>query len=354
LTQMSSALRLAQTLPAATPSAQAPKTAVQRTLSATRTLGTAWLDAVAGAVFGFAVLHPLAMWIVGAHQLAEDGGGFVIHMLSPMAAYFTAVGLTAGLVSGWFRAKVVRQNAQLAVQRDALRNAVADRETLLRVLTHDLSSSVGSSATLLEIALEPDDNGAIHPDAGDLQAASRGLQGGVELIKFTRTLLAIESGKMEVPLGPYDVGQLLQESTAVFRRKQVDKGIHIELLLPDSPAVALVEPVTFKNCIVNNLLSNAMKFSLPGGCVSIELQKRAGIAVVSVTNAGVIPAGRIERLFDVTGRTSSAGTSGEMGTGFGLPLARKFAELMAARLAVRSDAQTKCTTVSLEIPVIDS
>lgn len=72
--------------------------------------------------------------------------------------------------------------------------------------------------------------------------------------------------------------------------------------------------------------------------------------VVLLVNAGVIPGGRIATVFNASGRTSTLGTSGEAGTGFGLPLARKFAELMRARLEVQSNEQTQSTTVSLVIP----
>lgn len=311
-----------------------------------------WIDGIIGGLFGFFVLHLLAMWVVGFHELAPpQREGLLLHMVSPMSLYFAAIGIGCGLLSGWFRHKVIRQNTLLLGQKNRLHKLVAEKDTLLRVLTHDLSNSVGHSSLLLQLAIEPDERGRIEPSLEDLQVASRALQQGVELIKFTRTLLAIESGKIEVPLAPYDLVALLEETMVVFRRQTADKQIVVDFRSPGRPVIAQVEPVTFKNCIVNNLLSNAAKFSCAGSTIAVEVEERQGTAVVSVTNSAEISADRVGRLMDPSGPTSTPGTAGEPGTGFGLPLARKFAEMMLGSLDIRTHAPPGCTTVTVYLPV---
>lgn len=277
------------------------------------------LEALAGAAFGLVVLHPVSMQLVGTDAHAGHGPPFHAGhlLLSPMAWYFAVLGSAIGGLSGWLR-------QQLRSRNEALSGALSEKESLLRVLAHDLSNSITASRAHLALGLES--AGGVLPEEAkaDLASARNALEQGRELIGCARTLLAVESGKMAIHPVPRDVAALVAESLELFRHRLAQKGLSADFVRPPVEAVAcraLVEPVLLKNSVINNLLNNAVKFSPPGAWLRVEVAPAGRWVQLSVTNTGpTIPPEPLSALFTPTGRTSTPGTAGERGTGFGLPL----------------------------------
>jgi signal transduction histidine kinase len=89
--------------------------------------------------------------------------------------------------------------------------------------------------------------------------------------------------------------------------------------------------------VLRNLVSNAVKFTLPGGKITITACLRNDFVEIEVTDTGVgMPPNKISDLFKLDQRTSTNGTAGERGSGFGLLLCRDLVERLGAELAVCS------------------
>ena len=89
--------------------------------------------------------------------------------------------------------------------------------------------------------------------------------------------------------------------------------------------------------VLRNLVNNAVKFTPPGGAVTITACPRNDLGEVEVTDTGVgMPPHRISNLFKLDQRTSTNGTAGERGSGFGLLLCRDLIERLGAELTVSS------------------
>ena len=103
--------------------------------------------------------------------------------------------------------------------------------------------------------------------------------------------------------------------------------------------------------ILRNLISNAVKFSSPGGEVSVSVTQVENNFVVSVKDTGVgISEKDIAKLFIIETKYSTAGTSNEKGTGLGLILCKEFVEKNGGRIWVES-AVGKGSKFSFSIPV---
>lgn len=89
--------------------------------------------------------------------------------------------------------------------------------------------------------------------------------------------------------------------------------------------------------VLRNLVNNAVKFTPPGGSVTITACPRNDLVEVEVTDTGVgMPPHRIFNLFELDQRISTTGTAGERGSGFGLLLCRDLVERLGAELTVSS------------------
>lgn len=129
--------------------------------------------------------------------------------------------------------------------------------------------------------------------------------------------------------------------------KHIDYSFHSQL-----PAEAhfLVDRNRLEK-IVNNLLSNALKFTPPNGRVQMNLSLQEGFIVITVTDTGRgIPEADLPFVFDRYFQTNQENIVTEGGTGIGLALSKELAHLMKGELSVES-TWGKGTTLELRIPI---
>jgi signal transduction histidine kinase len=99
------------------------------------------------------------------------------------------------------------------------------------------------------------------------------------------------------------------------------------------------DPVFFQHSILNNLFSNAMKFSKPSGRIRLEIVEQRNEVFIAIQDWGIgIPKALRRELFSTQGASSREGTAGEKGTGFGMPLVRTALQTMGGRIRVESRA----------------
>jgi signal transduction histidine kinase len=90
--------------------------------------------------------------------------------------------------------------------------------------------------------------------------------------------------------------------------------------------------------VIRNLVSNAIKFSYPGGTVAIKVSEAAASVTVSVSDHGTgIKPEHLASLFDIADASSTQGTAGETGTGLGLLLCKEFIERHNGHIWVKSE-----------------
>jgi signal transduction histidine kinase len=290
-------------------------------------------DPLAGMLLGFFLLHPVAMAVVGAPFVGAHGDHVLRDLFDPMGIYFGVIGLLSGLVSGALRKALSEKNKRLQESRKVIEETLLEKESLLRILTHDLTNAIVSASAYALIVQRKGETLTKEEIIQNIGKVRSTLEQAHELMDFTRKILAIQSGKLEMPLQVRDLRTLAEESAHMFRELAHQKDVEIRLDSDSGPVLAVVEPVIFKNSVLNNLVSNAIKFSLPGEPATIALRREGETARVTVINTGrCIPAQAGNELFSPTGPTSTPGSGGERGTGFGLPLVVQFVRKMHGSL----------------------
>ncbi len=292
-------------------------------------------------VGGFLLMLPI--WpFVGSKELL-DVVLFRQEIVLPVSIHFSLVCLVCGFVGGIFRLQLLRQknrlqeqNERLAVQEDQLRDVLTERETLLRILAHDLSNSVSSSHGLIQVLMETEKETFSPVFTEHMDLVLDTLHNGRLLIDSTRKILAVESGKIELTLSTQDLAACVHDTVRQFTIKAKEKDVALVVEVADT-APAAIDAIIFDNCVLGNCISNAIKFSYPGSEVQVLLSGQEGLWRVDVVNHGpCLPKDEVEGLFSISLKSSTPGTAGEAGTGFGLPLAQKFLTLMHGRFEVTS------------------
>lgn len=159
-----------------------------------------------------------------------------------------------------------------------------------------------------------------------------------ELIEFVREFEAAKSGKKSLTLVGMTLDELKKDLLFTFEEKFMAKNLNFKFIdnLPKD-AKFLVEPISFKNSVMNNLISNALKFSNKGDTITIEAGLNDQGIQISVKDSGIgMPLLLQKNVFRNDKNTSRSGTDGEKGTGLGMPLVKSYVELYGGEISVES------------------
>jgi signal transduction histidine kinase len=162
----------------------------------------------------------------------------------------------------------------------------------------------------------------------------------------------IEAGKLQLELKETDLIALLERNVELNRLMAGQKQINIIFTRrEDLPALVIDAPKIEQ--VLNNLISNGIKFSHPGTTVEVLASKREKEVVVSVRDEGQgIPADEIDRLFIPFENLSVKSTGGEQSTGLGLAIVKRIVEGHGGRIWVQSERGAG-SNFSFSLPFIE-
>jgi two-component system sensor histidine kinase/response regulator len=228
----------------------------------------------------------------------------------------------------------VRTHLEIKRAQDVIRQKNEEQREMLHMLCHDLANPFTNIISVLDVV--GDDEAAIGEYVPLLRSSARS---GIEVIDLVRLMRAVE--EKPLPLGPVDLARVVAESLGTLTSQIREKDVRVDTDVPTG-TVVLAERVSLGNSVLNNLLTNAIKFSHPGSTVELTAVPAEGMVRITVRDHGVgMPPSLLADLFDVRKTTSRLGTAGEKGTGFGMPLMRKLVTVYGGSIEVASKEQAE-------------
>jgi PAS domain S-box-containing protein len=255
------------------------------------------------------------------------------------------------LLVGEQEARAVAEAAQrdLAAQNERLRELDRLKDEFIALVSHELRTPLTSIRGYTELLLDG--------EAGDLTADQRQFLGVVDrnshrllhLVGDLLFLAQVEAGKLVLDVGAVDLGAVASESVEAARPQAEAKGITLTLATGPAPLIAGDRARIAQ--LLDNLVSNAIKFTPEQGRVDVRVLTLNQQAVLEVRDTGMgIPRGEQEFLFERFFRTSTATEQAIQGTGLGLAISKAIVEAHSGRIAVASD-QGAGTTFRVALPV---
>ncbi|MDH5656007.1 MAG: hybrid sensor histidine kinase/response regulator [Spirochaetia bacterium] len=226
-----------------------------------------------------------------------------------------------------------RVDTHLKVKRheDFIRSVSEERKELLHMLCHDLTNPMGFVISIARLSEENPEE--IKRFIGDIKTV---MENGLDTVDLVRKMMALDENKIHLSIEKMNLNDLLQESLRILNRRIEEKEIRMELDV-DPEFQVRVEKTSFVNSVVNNLLTNAMKFSEPGSVIQIQAERVNGHLDLSIRDHGIgMPESVLQNIFDAGKSVSRSGTRGERGTGYGMPLVKKFIEAYGGSITIDS------------------
>ncbi len=225
----------------------------------------------------------------------------------------------------------VRTHLEMKHNREIIQNQSHQRKELIHVLCHDLLNPICSLEGFLELIYM--DNSKLLEFKDYLFIS---LQNCKNIIDLVRNYKSLEENKSNLVLENCNLKELLNESLVLLRSKIIDKSLEVVLDI-DPQLNVQIERTSFINSVLNNILSNAIKFSYQGSRIDISASQENSTVTIILRDYGLGMSKKlVHDIFDLNKKTNRQGTNGEQGTGFGMPLVKKYMSAFGGSIDIKS------------------
>ncbi len=222
----------------------------------------------------------------------------------------------------------IRLQTEIESARDELKRLNDDKVWLMEMAAHDLRSPLTAMQLLADLSLK---QRLIGPEEALVKLEPL-IARMLALLNRLFDVDAIEQGRRPLEIRPLDLGELANGVMRAVSSTCAAKNLQIEIHGVEQRLQCLGDETAVRQ-VIENLVSNAIKFSPPGGIIAVSLRPSDASVRLEVRDHGPgIPDAERDRIFLKYARGSAQPTAGEPSTGLGLAIARTLLEAMHGRI----------------------
>lgn len=236
--------------------------------------------------------------------------------------------------------KEVEQQHLLSNALDLAEKANKAKSTFLFNMSHDIRTPMNAIIGFTTMAKKHLDEPELAKDY--LDKVDMSSQHMLHIVNDILDMARIDSGKVELESLPINIYKECYATDALFRSSMEEKEISFSMKIDIQDDVVLGDAIRIKQIVVN-LVSNAMKYTKPGGKVELNYlqtgrtEEGDAIFEISIRDTGIGMSEEYQHhLFEAFERERNATVSGIEGTGLGLAISKQLADLMGGTLTCES------------------
>jgi two-component system sensor histidine kinase/response regulator len=250
------------------------------------------------------------------------------------------------------------KNEQLTALNCELSKLNQDKNEFLSMAAHDLKNplfAITGLAELIQLSIDDSSMETVEECLKEIsehaQMIATTSQQMYELIKKLLDVNAIESGKLKLSLKKLDLRQSLQTVVKNYLQRANAKNIHLQIQSPPQEYPIFADKIAIRQ-ILENLVSNAIKYSPPKKNVIIRLTQNENEVLCEIQDEGPgLNEEEIVKLFRKFSRLGKKTTGGEHSSGLGLFIVKKLVEAMNGKVWCKSELG-KGATFIVEFPYV--
>jgi predicted ATPase/signal transduction histidine kinase/tRNA A-37 threonylcarbamoyl transferase component Bud32 len=245
------------------------------------------------------------------------------------------------------------KNWELEIANQQVQEASRRKSQFLAGMSHELRTPMNAILGFTRLVLRRAGDLLPERQRDNLVKVRESADHLLGLINQLLDLSRLEAGRMEIHPEPFDVKQFIVACCEMVS-PLVKSGVHLKQEIADTIGEAYLDEEGLRHVVIN-LLSNAIKFTDAGEVVvRAQVERQANddaTLVVTVADTGVgIPADALDTIFEEFQQVEG-GVQKREGTGLGLPIAKKWVELLGGSIGVESEPG-KGSTFTVRIPVV--
>ncbi|GAB3580887.1 hypothetical protein GCM10027406_21040 [Leifsonia lichenia] len=224
------------------------------------------------------------------------------------------------------------------------------KDEFVGLISHELRTPLSSILGYLELMRDDEDDPLSQEQLQYLGVAERNAHRLLRLVGDLLFTAQVESGRFPLEQKDLELGPLVTASVESARPVAANAGVALAAELPDESVTIFGDPLRIGQSI-DNLVSNAIKFTPSGGSVTVALSRDGGDAVIAVTDTGIgIPAVELGQLSNRFFRASTATRNAVPGVGLGLTITKAIVTAHGGSIDIASEEGVG-TTISLRLPL---
>ncbi|MBZ0275526.1 MAG: HAMP domain-containing histidine kinase, partial [Anaerolineae bacterium] len=233
----------------------------------------------------------------------------------------------------------------------ALQQAEQQRTQFIRHVTHELRAPVTGAQSLLRVLL--------HNMVGEVTAQQQDILSRLEhrmdsLLELITDLLALAASKsvdQGQKLEPVHVQPVIQAAVDGFLHQAEEKHIRLTLTMPSAPLKVNATEEGLRR-VFENLVGNAVKYTLEDGTIQVEMEAQAQQALITVADSGIgIPEDALEKLGEEFYRAANVRHAGIPGTCLGIAIVKQFVTAFGGLMRIQSTVGVG-TTIIITLPLV--
>lgn len=232
---------------------------------------------------------------------------------------------------------VTRVRIHIQLYRLRLENLsqIAEQKALLRVLCHDLVNPIFAAHSLLDLK-----HSLGRVDDNTITTAIKSCQSALDIIQHVREENTLVKTNKQFKSETTVLAEAFEEVHSTLSERLSLKDVTLKI--DSEPQLQLeVKKVVLAHNILNNLLTNAIKFSHPGSTIDVTAyslhEGDSRFCVIEVRDYGIgMPEEILANIYKDSAKTSRRGTADEAGTGFGMPLVKRYVEKSGGAIHITS------------------
>jgi signal transduction histidine kinase len=237
---------------------------------------------------------------------------------------------------------------RLGEQNERLRELDRMKDQFVSSVSHELRTPLTSMVGYLELVLEGDAGELNDEQRRFLEVVNRNCDRLNRLVDDILFVARVDAGRLSLKRERVDVAALARDAVESAGAAAERSGVAIDLVADEDPHRRLWADPTRLAQMLDNLISNAVKFTPEGGTITVTVADRADGIHLEVEDTGVgIPDDEQSRLFERFFRASTAAVA--RGTGLGLSIVQSIVQAHDGTIAVQS-AEGRGTTFLIDLP----